>query len=76
MYTPWIESLLCGWKEKKKKSDIGVGTYQLASEDQVNQEKRWILERLDKWAVAKFNSGFVSMCEGCAAIVVPFTPYT
>ena len=66
------------WLEREEKEEryrvFGVGTYQLASEDQVNQEKRWILERLDKWAVAKFNSGFVSMREGCAAIVVPFTP--
>ena len=69
-FTLWLE----GEEKEERYRVFGVGTYQLASEDQVNQEKRWILERLDKWAVAKFNSGFVSMREGCAAIVVPFTP--
>ena len=37
------------------------GFYHLASEDQVDVHKKWILERLEKWAVAKFQTGFVSM---------------
>ena len=33
--------------------------YHLASEDQVEDHKNWILETLEKWAIAKFETGYV-----------------
>ena len=35
--------------------------YHLASQDQVNNHKEWILGTLEKWAVAKFETGYVSL---------------
>ena len=39
------------------------GGYHLASQDQVNNHKEWILNTLEKWAVAKFETGYVSLHE-------------
>ena len=36
------------------------GGYHLASQDQVSDHKEWILSTLEKWAVAKFETGYVS----------------
>merc|ERR1712106_482927 len=37
-----------------------LGSYTLASQEQVENEKEWLLERLEKWAVAKFkNDGYI-----------------
>ena len=38
--------------------------YHLASEDQVEEHKDWILETLEKWAIAKFETGYVSIIAG------------
>ena len=40
--------------------------YHLASEDQVEEHKDWILETLEKWAIAKFDTGYESIfsCSG------------
>ena len=35
--------------------------YHLAVHDQVIDHKQWILNTLDKWAVAKYETGYVSM---------------
>lgn len=35
------------------------GNYILATQDQVTDHKEWILERLEKWAVAKFEKGSI-----------------
>jgi len=33
--------------------------YHLASEDQVEDHKDWILKTLEKWAIAKFDNGYI-----------------
>ena len=37
------------------------GGYHFASEDEVTGHKDWILDTLEKWAVAKYDTGYVSM---------------
>lgn len=50
------------------------GYFHLASEDQVTAHKKLILKRIEKYAVAKYQTGFVSMHEVCSAIYMPLTP--
>ena len=61
------------WSNPKDKSDIECldcvvhpfgatpSGYHLASEDQVEDHKDWILKTLEKWAIAKFENGYVSV---------------
>ena len=47
-------------------------SYTLASQDKVESEKESLLGELGKWAVAKFENGFVSTVFNI--LLVPLTP--
>ena len=43
--------------------EMYLNNYDLASSHQVTDNKEFILEKLEKWGVAKFQTGFVSNLE-------------
>ena len=51
------------WQQQLQLVFLGIfGSYTLASQEQVNSHLELILdERLEKWAVAKFENGYVSL---------------